>query len=45
MPGYRVFFLSDATATRTDEEHNAALLCVWLNFADVRTVPELLRLL
>lgn len=45
MLGYRVFFLSDATATRTDEEHNAALLCIRLSFADVRTVSELLDLL
>lgn len=45
MLGYRVIFLSDATATRTDEEHNAALLCIRLCFADVRTVSELLSLL
>ena len=45
MRGYRVFFLSDATATLTDEEHNAALLTVCLNFADVRTADEMLALL
>ncbi len=45
MRGYRVFFLSDATATRTDEEHNAALLTVRLMFADVRTTEEMLGLL
>jgi len=45
MRGYRVFFLSDATATRTDEEHNAALLTVRLMFADVRTADEMLGLL
>ena len=45
MLGYRILFLSDATATLTDEEHNAALLCLCLNFADVRTVEELLLLL
>ena len=45
MRGYRVFFLSDATATRTDEEHNAALLTVRLMFADVRTTEEMLALL
>jgi nicotinamidase-related amidase len=41
MLGYKVVFLSDATATRTDEEHNAALLTVRLNFADVRATAEL----
>jgi nicotinamidase-related amidase len=41
MLGYKVVFLSDATATRTDEEHNAALLTVRLNFADVRATSEL----
>jgi nicotinamidase-related amidase len=41
MLGYKVVFLSDATATRTDEEHNAALLTLCLNFADVRTTAEL----
>ena len=44
MLGYRVFFLSDATAARTDEEHNAALLLLHLNFADVRTANQLLAL-
>lgn len=41
MLGYKIVFLSDATATRTDEEHNAALLTVCLNFGDVRTTDEL----
>ena len=41
MLGYKVVFLSDATATRTDEEHNAALLTIRLNFADVRATGEL----
>ena len=41
MLGYKVVFLSDATATRTDEEHNAALLTIRLNFADVRATDEL----
>ena len=45
MRGYRVLFLSDATATRTDAEHNAALLTLRLNFADVRTTDETLALL
>jgi nicotinamidase-related amidase len=45
MRGYRVFFLSDATATRTDEEHNAALLTIRLMFGDVRTTEEMLALL
>ncbi len=41
MLGYKIVFLSDATATRTDEEHNAALLTVCLNFGDVRATDEL----
>ncbi len=41
MLGYKIVFLSDATATRTDEEHNAALLTVRLNFGDVRTAGDL----
>ena len=41
MLGYKIVFLSDATATRTDEEHNAALLTIRLNFGDVRTTDEL----
>ncbi|CAN5207039.1 cysteine hydrolase [soil metagenome] len=43
--GFKVFFVSDATATVTDEEHNAALLNLRLNFADVRTTKEMLELL
>jgi nicotinamidase-related amidase len=45
MLGYRILFLADATATRTDEEHNAALLLTCLNFADVRMADEVLALL
>jgi nicotinamidase-related amidase len=41
MLGYKIVFLSDATATRTDDEHNAALLTIRLNFGDVRTADEL----
>ncbi|CAN5318581.1 cysteine hydrolase [soil metagenome] len=43
--GFRVFFISDATAAVTDEEHNAALLNLRLMFADVRTTDEMLALL
>ena len=45
MAGYRVILLADATATKTDEEHNAALLLLRLNFADVRMVDELVGML
>ncbi len=45
MLGYKVLFLSDATAAVTDEEHNAALLNLQIMFADVRTTDEVLRLL
>lgn len=43
--GYKVFFASDATATVTDAEHNAALLNLILMFADVRSTRALLSLL
>ena len=36
MAGYKVIVVSDATAALTDAEHNAALLNLRLNFADVR---------
>jgi len=41
MLGYKIVFLSDATAARTDAEHNAALLNVRLSFGDVRRAAEL----
>lgn len=45
MLGYKVLFLSDATAAVTDEEHNAALLNLRIMFADVCTAEEALRLI
>src|SRR5690606_22853989 len=42
--GYRVFFISDATAALTDEEHNAALLNLSMCFADVRSTDAMLTL-
>jgi nicotinamidase-related amidase len=45
MRGYRTLLVSDATAAVTDEEHNAALLTVRINFADVRTAEETIALL
>jgi nicotinamidase-related amidase len=41
MMGYKIVFLSDATSTRTDEEHNAALLNIRLLFGDVRATADL----
>jgi nicotinamidase-related amidase len=41
MLGYKVVFLSDATATRTDQEHNATLLNIRLSFGDVRSTGDL----
>jgi nicotinamidase-related amidase len=41
MMGYKIVFLSDATSTNTDEEHNAALLNIRLLFGDVRRTDEL----
>jgi nicotinamidase-related amidase len=45
MMGYRVLFAADATAAVTDAEHNAALLNLCLNFADVRSTEALLTLI
>ena len=45
MLGYKIVFLSDATAARTDAEHNAALLNVRLSFGEVRRTAELETLL
>jgi ureidoacrylate peracid hydrolase len=44
MLGYRVLFASDATAAKTDAEHNAALLNLRLNFADVKSTDALIAL-
>ena len=45
MAGYKVIVVSDAMAAVTDAEHNAALLNLRLNFADVKTTAEILRML
>ncbi len=45
MLGYRVLFASDATAAVTDAEHNAALLNLRLNFADVRSTEQILSVI
>jgi nicotinamidase-related amidase len=45
MRGYKVIVVSDACAAVTDEEHNAALLNLRLNFADVKTTEEICALL
>jgi nicotinamidase-related amidase len=45
MLGYRVIVASDAMAARTDIEHNAALLNLRLNFADVRDSEALCAML
>lgn len=43
--GYRVLFAADATATRTDFEHNAALVNLMQFVADVRHTEEIVQLL
>lgn len=43
MRGLRVLLLSDATAAASDAEHNAALLLLRLNFADICTTDEAIR--
>ena len=40
MLNYKVVFLSDANATRTDEEHNATLANMLQAFADVASADE-----
>lgn len=45
MLGYQVIVASDATAAVTDTEHNAALMNLRLNFADVRSSAELCAML
>jgi nicotinamidase-related amidase len=45
MSGYKVIVVADATASVTDAEHNAALLNLRLNFADVRRAREVLAMI
>ena len=45
MMNYKVFFVSDANACRTDEEHNATLAILMVMFADVRSTDEMIALL
>jgi ureidoacrylate peracid hydrolase len=45
MAGYKVIVVSDATAAVTDAEHNAALLNLRINFADVRRTREVLAMI
>ena len=43
--GYKVIFMTDANATLSDEEHNAALISMYTIFADVRDTDSLLGLI
>ena len=45
LAGYKVIVVSDATATLTDVEHNAALMNLRLFFADVRRSRDLLKMI
>jgi ureidoacrylate peracid hydrolase len=45
MLGYKVVFVSDATAAFTDEEHNAALLSMATVFAEVRGSAGVIELI
>ncbi|HXQ12064.1 MAG TPA: cysteine hydrolase [Caulobacteraceae bacterium] len=45
MAGYKVMVVADATAAVTDAEHNAALLNLRLNFADVRRAKAVLGMI
>jgi nicotinamidase-related amidase len=44
MAGYKVIVVADAAAAVTDAEHNAALLNLRVNFADVRGLAEVLAM-
>jgi ureidoacrylate peracid hydrolase len=44
MMNYKCIMVSDANATRTDEEHNATLATVAVIFGDVRTTDEVVAL-
>lgn len=43
--GFRIIFVADGTATRTDEEHNAALINVMQYVADLRWTDEVVGLI
>lgn len=45
MLDYKVHFVADANAARTDEEHNTTLANMLLWFADVRSTQELMTLI
>jgi ureidoacrylate peracid hydrolase len=45
MLNYKVFFVSDANACRTDAEHNATLASLMVMFADVRSTDDMIALL
>lgn len=45
MAGYKVIVVSDATAAVTDTEHNAALLNLRINFADVRRTDDVAEMI
>ena len=45
MAGFKVIAVADGMAAATDAEHNAALLNLRLNFADVRRSRELLAMI
>jgi len=45
MLNYKVHFVADGTAARTDAEHNATLGNMLLWFADVRTTAEIVALI
>lgn len=45
MAGYKVIVVSDATAAVTDAEHNAALLNLRVNFADVLRTGDILSMI
>jgi len=45
MMGYRVFFVADATAAISDDQHNATLAIMTMVFADVRLTDDMIALI
>lgn len=43
--GFRVIFLTDGTAARRDQDHNAALCNIYRSFGDVRATEEIIEIL
>jgi ureidoacrylate peracid hydrolase len=45
MCNFRTIVISDATATESDDEHNASLIAIYLDFSDLMTTDMVISLL